>query len=251
MRNSLVLLLTFLVSQFSLAANQVFVATNREQPPFSTAADQGLVNDLMDALNVIQNQYEFVVAHVVSDRAKKGLENGTYDMVAMSNINWGYQGLSAQSSADLLEVQDQFFALSSSIADDSYFSQVGSGLSTSVVRGFSYQFLNFEKDTKILKEKYNTTVVLDEPTVVKMVLTGRANVGVSSSTNLQYFSSTNPEDHKKLSISEKFDSSYKRHFIVSDASSISVDEFNGFLVKLSENGTLKTLFKKYGLVPAM
>ncbi|MCJ8314062.1 MAG: transporter substrate-binding domain-containing protein [Saccharospirillaceae bacterium] len=250
MNKFLVLILLFFTN-IAWAANQVYVAVNREQPPFTTGTDKGLVEDIIKALNSIQNDYEFIVKHVVPDRAKQGLNDGNYDMIAMSNINWGYQSLPTKASIDLLAVQDQFFSLSKNVNSDDYFDGIAKNLTVSVVRGFSYQFLDFEKDTTILKSKFNTSVVLDEPTVIKMVLTGRAMVGVSSSTNLEYFSINNPADHKKLVVYENVDSSYNRHFIISDASSITVDEFNVYIGQLNENGTLQTIFSKYGLKHAL
>jgi len=252
MKVKFMIIVALLASQIAHAANTVYVATNREQPPYTLEDGSGLVIDLVNALNAIQFDYKFEVAPVVSDRAKAGIANGTYDMIAMNNVMWGYQGLDVVPSVDLLEVQDQYFALSSNVDSQAFFDKIGTpAAKTNVVKGFSYNFLGFEQDVKVLKNQFNTSVVLDEPTVVKMVLSKRADIGVSSSTNLQYHKILNPGDHEKLTIAEKVDSTYYRHFILSQASSISVEEFNALMKKLADDGVLKDIFARYGLTPAL
>jgi ABC-type amino acid transport substrate-binding protein len=58
-----------------------------------------------------------------------------------------------------------------------------------------------------------------------------------------------PEIYKKLEIDRaKPDHEYHRQFIVFKYSPITVDELNRLLVLLYEDGTLKTLYDKYGLI---
>ncbi|TYT73561.1 amino acid ABC transporter substrate-binding protein [Desulfobotulus mexicanus] len=167
-------------------------------------------------------------------------------MVAMVNIAWGYDRNTVKASNDILEVKDKYFALRSKTEDQSYFQKVGIE-PTVVVNGFTYRFCNFEKNQSVLREKYNTHTVRNEPTVIQMVLNERGNIGVSSTTTLGYFSVTHPEEYKKLLISEINDSVYHRHFIIRNDAVISPEIFNEYLQSIKNNGTFQTILKKYGL----
>jgi ABC-type amino acid transport substrate-binding protein len=245
------------VSIQSLAKITVNVTVNINQPPYSIARSQqeldknkGLVLDLVTALNELQAEYQFVLHTVTAERTKRGIQDGVYDLVAMSNLDWGYDKTILQSSKNLLAVKDVFFTLKSQI-ENIHFSDIGTEkISTIVVRGFSYHFLNFERDKRTLETKFNTLSVLSEPEVLTTILANRANIGVSSSTTLDYFALNNPAEYQKLHLYKQPDSEYFRHFLVRKKGKISLKTLDALFVNLAESGELTTIFARYGLTPA-
>jgi len=234
------------VVNLSYAAEDIIIATNSNQPPYEMGGS-GITYDLAKALNELQGDFNFQVKTMPAIRSKNGLESGSVHMLSMTNINWGYNEKGNKESVNLLQVQDKFFALKASAANgQDYFSDL-SGHSKVVVNGFSYNIFSFEKDHAVLKEKYNAGTVKDEPTAIKMVLSGRSDMGISSSSTLGYFNTQQPDDYGKLIVSDISDSTYFRHFVVSAKSPISVDQLNELFNQLGETGRLDMIFGQYGL----
>lgn len=251
-------ILTLFITLAALLANSSFatpleinIAVVRNQPPYAFDGNKGLVNDLVDALNKLQNKYLFTVEHITPYRAEQGMNENNLDLIAMTNINWRHQGGDISASKDLLLVKDVFFSLKQFQTQENLFKNIGQSThSISGVVGFSYHYANFETNQQILNSKYNTKVVVDEPSVIKNVLTGKSKLGISSTTSLNYFSKTNPAEYSKLYIHEKADSQYYRHFIISNLSEIKKQEFDDLIDKMRESGQLERIFNQYGLNPA-
>ena len=221
----------------------VKVGSSQDQPPYVLEDNTGLSQDILDALNKIQNKYEFTLVSLPTLRLRQKFTDGTIHMISLSNINWGYEKISKK-SIDLLKVEDKYFTLKDLGITQDYFKNIGKE-STVVVNGFNYKFLNNQKDQKILEEKYNTKTVLDENAVYLMILNRRAKIGVISSTFLNHIKLTQKLNYSKLLIADVSDSEYYRHCLLNKYSPISINELNTYLVKLKNSGELAKIFKDY------
>lgn len=240
------LLLFLFLSNSLFSQTIVDICATVDQPPFS-AGDKGfLIVDIVNALNNIQDKYSFNLSLLAANRNRELLNSGQLDILAMVNINWGYNKEVVDKSIDIIYVEDKYITLKSISQSQDYFNKIGKER-TVVVNGFDYKFLNYEKDRKILEEKYNTTIVKDEISVIHMVLSNRGKIGVCSTTTLEYFKLIDPVNFNRLSISQSSDSRFFRHFVIHNHSPINVRDFNDLIFKLKSQGTLDKILKKYGL----
>ncbi len=248
MKNFIILFVLIVVNIPSNLSSQtvISIGMNTNQPPYSFEDETGLALDIINEINKMQSDFIFEISYLPPERAKQYLNNGKIDSLAMTNINWGYDANVCNATDNLIKVEDKYFSRKDVATNQNFFSGVGKK-STIVVNGFNYMFLDHEKDSIILQDKFNTIQVKDEPTVIKMILGKRGDIGVSSSTTLGYFSITNPDEYEQLLISEINDSEYYRYFLIRNDSKISVEQFNKYIAVLGNKGVIDKLFKKYGL----
>lgn len=239
-----ILLITVFVIQIN-AQKIINVAMATNQPPYTFTNGEGLVKDILNEFNRMQDDFNFVLQILPAERSRIYLNDSSIDMI-FSNISWGYNREICVKSIDILNVKDKYFTHKDFSTNQDYFKKIGV-VKTVVVNGFHYSFLNKIKDQRILKEDFNTITVTDEPTVIKIILHKRANIGISSSTTLDYFKKTNPGFYDKLLISDTNDTEYKRHFVLNKNSELDIQTLDNMLQSLIDNGKLIEILSGYGL----
>jgi ABC-type amino acid transport substrate-binding protein len=247
MKPFLALLILVVLALPALAQTEVPIGGSPAQPPF-TIGTGGLSVDLVAALNAAQTQFKFKLSSIPALRNRDAINSGELALLIFSNIDWGYDKTKVEKGPALLQGGDRYIALKSRVKDPSFFDGVGKAETLGVL-GFSYRFANFVTDEKVLKDKYNTTTVPDEATLIKMIAAGRSMLGVVSSSALDYLSKTDPATYGKLAISSGFDSQYERTFVVSKKSPITPAALEALMKKLADSGKLLDVYAAYGLLP--
>lgn len=241
----MVLFIVFLPS-ISDAQRVVTIGLTSNQPPYAFEDGTGLTNDIINEINKVQSDFKFIIKLLPAARLREYFINEKLDMSAMMNINWGYNDVSCSQTENLMKVQDKYFARKDVAQNQSFFSKIGRELTVGVL-GFHYNYADSQTNYAILEEKSNTILVNSELTVIKMILAGRGKIGVVSSTTLDYYKLTNPDQYNKLLISDISDSEYYRYFLIHDNAEITVKMFNQYMNILKSSGMLKKIFNKYGL----
>lgn len=215
----------------------IIAITDSSQEPLVFEDGSGVSNDIVTELNKIQNKYAFTHELVPTKRMKELAATGKVNIVAFSNVKWGWNESQVQSSEVLVNDKDLYFSLKEEGRGQSFFDSFKS-LSIVGVKGFHYNF-NKNESTFI--------GVQDEKAVIDLLLLKRGDIGVASSLNLQHLSLKKPEVYSRLLVADKYDSVYTRSFLVVNGGPISVEELNKLLYKMRSSGALKRIYDKYGL----
>jgi hypothetical protein len=248
-------ILAFLLGVFFFNGNPLMAqttilvgATDSEIIPFIFKDGSGLGTDLVDLLNTVQRQYQFEYIILPFKRTYKEFYSGKLHMVAFQSVDWGWDKSRVFETYKLVRAKDVYIALKKPGRDESFFDGVGN-LSTIGVFGYFYKYAEYITDHTILINKYNTLTVKSEGTVIQMLLRRRGEIGIISSTLLDYKKLTEQEVYNKFLISIRHDSEYSTNFIISKTAPVSPKEINKFWVLLKNNGLMAKAFKKYGLTP--
>lgn len=225
---------------------EVYVAATEVQLPLTFEDGSGLSKSVIDGLNEVQKDFKFIFKSIPTKRLYSEVQKGLVHVAAFHNMHWGWDDTQVDKSLDLLSTGDVYIALKDKNKDQSFFDNVGKTSMIGVL-GFHYKYANFTTDVETLKNEYNTQTVADESTVIKIITKKRAEIGVVSLTLLNYIKKTDAKTYKKLLISDRYDTQYVRHFIVSKNAPITAQQLNDILKKLSKSGKLKKIYAKYGL----
>ena len=219
------------------AGKIVDIGINAAQPPFSFQTDhqEGLIFDIVNALNSYQDTYTFRTNVYPTQRILRSPERLQMHIVAFNDENWGWSQRGGKGSLTLTDGMDVFVALK----DNSERETIGA------VQGYHYAFADY--DPEKLAAMKNVTAVKNEEAVLELILRQRVDRGVISLAFLRWIKVLRPDDYAKLEIVDKPDHIYNRQFILFSWSSIDIDALNDLLVQMKEDGILKSVFAKYGL----
>lgn len=254
MKHSFLFLFTFFVLLHSFSdvsaqdKIQVIVGVSPQEPYFLEGDTTGLTHELINAMNQVQQQYQFNVMGIPVKRAFQMLSQKWVDLIIWDNPMWGWKNKqSVQVSLPLINEKDVFVALLDTSRKQSYFDELV-GKRLVLVNGYHYQFLSLETNINELKKYHTIKLVKTESIALEEIVSGRADVTVVSESSLGWFLKSQPHHQQKLLISERYDSEYQRYFLLPEHSKIPIKEMNRILETLFANGTLGNIYKKYGLL---
>lgn len=233
-------------------AKHVLVASD-DWPPLLTEgahardAPIGFIADFFKAANAIQNSIVFDVVVMPFKRIQREVAHGNVDVVAMKNIAW-MGDLALTSSEPVIHSGDVYIALAESGRTQTFF-QEKSERQWVGVNGYHYGFANFNSDAEYLRKKFNIQLVTNNFSVIRMILKGRAEVGVVPETVLTHFMETKGIKQDAFLIGKAYDSEYTLSHLVRKNGPISVDQMNDIIRQLRVSGELNALVDKITLKP--
>jgi len=141
-------------------------------PPYTVrpeqGADTGLLPQLVEALNALQTDYQFVLVPTSIPRRFRDFQQGRVDMAIFENPNWGWQDI-PHTAVDMgLEDAEIFVAQREPGRDQGYFTDL-TGKRLAVFSGYHYAFANFNPDPKYLVEHFNATLTYSHDSNLLMV----------------------------------------------------------------------------------
>lgn len=141
-------------------------------PPYTVrpeqGADTGLLPQLVEALNALQTDYQFVLVPTSIPRRFRDFQQGRVDMAIFENPKWGWQDI-AHTDVDMgLEDAEIFVAQQEPGRDQSYFADL-TGKRLAVFSGYHYAFANFNPDPKYMAEHFNATLTYSHDSNLLMV----------------------------------------------------------------------------------
>ncbi len=223
--------------------------TDAAQPPMVVGDNnQGLAADLVAALNISQQRYQFRYQLLPTLRMRKQMAAGQLHIALFNNVAWGFEPGTVAASVEVLADADHFIALNQPGRDETFFEGIGQRPMVGA-RGFHYHYAGYEQSEAVLDLRFNTKLMTSEPAVVTAVLRGQAEIGVVSAALLNYLAGKQPEQFAQLLLSQRVDSRFSRHLVVSNSSPIDVPTLNALLGCLAANGSLQAIYSRYYLPP--
>lgn len=235
------------------AAQQVRVGA-AHFPPYTvrpeSGADTGLLPQLVEALNQLQTDYQFVLVPTSIPRRFGDFKQGRVDMAIFENPDWGWKDI-PHTSVDMgLEDAEIFVAQREPDRRESYFADL-TGKRLALFSGYHYEFAHFNADPKFLTQNYNATLTYSHDSNLLMVLRGRADIALVTRSYLFDYLLRNEKVADQLLVSQRIDQIYHHYALLSPAAPISGEAFGKLLQGLRDNGQMLKIFEPYkiSLVP--
>ncbi|MEN5152571.1 substrate-binding periplasmic protein [Pseudomonas orientalis] len=217
-------------------------------PPYTVrpeqGADTGLLPQLVEALNGVQSDYQFVLVPTSIPRRFRDFEQGRVDMAIFENPSWGWTNV-AHTSVDMgLEDAEIFVAEREPGRDQRFFTDLA-GKRLAVFSGYHYAFAQFNPDPKYLAEHFNATLTYSHDSNLLMVARGRADIALVTRSYLSDFMVRNADMADKFLVSERIDQVYHHYALLRPKAPITGPVFAELLKRLRDNGQMLRIFAPY------
>lgn len=217
-------------------------------PPYTirpeNGADTGLLPQLVEALNRLQSDYQFVLVPTSIPRRFGDFKQGRIDMAIFENPEWGWQDM-PHSDVDMgLEDAEIFVAQREDGRQQNYFADL-SGKRLALFSGYHYEFASFNADPKFLAQNFNATLTYSHDSNLLMVLRGRADIALVTRSYLSDYLLRNEKVRGELLVSQRIDQIYHHYAILRPTAPITGEAFGKLLQGLRENGEMLKIFEPY------
>ena len=217
-------------------------------PPYTVrpeqGADTGLLPQLLEALNSLQTDYQFVLVPTSIPRRFRDFQQGRVDMAIFENPKWGWQDIPHVAVDMGLEDAEIFVAQRAPGRDQGYFADL-SGKHLAVFSGYHYAFAHFNPDPKYMAEHFNATLTYSHDSNLLMVARGRADIALVTRSYLSDFLVRNVDMATQFLVSERIDQVYHHYALLRPKAPISGEVFAELLGRLRDNGELLKIFEPY------
>lgn len=209
----------------------------------------GLTLDLIQLFNEEQDKYRFIFIPTSPKRRYIDFERHVFDVMFFESKMWGWQEHDIEASNVFLKGGEVFIAKKGNKRNQSFFDDF-SNKSIVGILGYHYGFADFNASESYLKKHFDILLVNSPQTIINQVLGNKADIGVVTISYLKKQLNAIPSYQSKLIISEKVDQEYEHTILVRDNfNQPSLKEINLLLDRVSRNGSLEKLLKKYGIDP--
>ncbi|MGG2396827.1 substrate-binding periplasmic protein [Pseudomonas sp. SH1-B] len=245
----LVSCITLLNVPLAVAAQEVRVG-GYHFPPYLDKPDkphpQGLVPDLLRALNALQQQYRFVLVPTSATRRYRDLQSGRFDLIFFESSRWGWQN-TPHLTLDLdIDDAEVYVAAAEPGRGQAYFDDL-KGKRLALYSGYHYGFAEFNADPEYLGRNFDALMTYSHNSNLRMLRARRVDVAVVTWSYLQIFLDRHPELLPELLVSERFDQLYHHQVLLRPDGALSPAQVADLLEKLQANGELSTLLRRYRL----
>ena len=241
--------LGLLAAQPLLAAQLIKVGAYHF-PPYVSKPEaeqaQGLLPDLLSALNAEQGEYQFVLVPTSVTRRFRDLQSARYDLIMFESPSWGWQNTPHETFD--LQVQDAEVYVAKAVAGrgQDYFAQF-SGKRMALYSGYHYGFAQFNADPEYLTKQFNAVLTYSHDSNLLMVLRERADLTVVTRSYLHHYLLRYPEQRPQMLVSERVDQVYRHQALLRPHAPISAQALRSLLQRLREGGQLSALYRQYDL----
>ncbi|WP_025113190.1 ABC transporter substrate-binding protein [Pseudomonas sp. H1h] len=217
-------------------------------PPYTirpeSGADTGLLPELVEALNALQTNYQFVLVPTSIPRRFGDFKQGRIDMAIFENPDWGWKDI-PHTDVDMgLEDAEIFVAQREDGRQQNYFADL-KGKRLALYSGYHYEFANFNADPKYLADTFNATLTYSHDSNLLMVLRGRADIALVTRSYLFDYLKRNEKVKDDLLVSQRIDQIYHHYAILRPTAPITGEAFGKLLQGLRDNGQMLKIFDPY------
>lgn len=217
-------------------------------PPYTIrpekGADTGLLPDLIEALNAVQHDYQFIIVPTSIPRRFRDFEQGRIDIAIFENPEWDWKDIPHQTVDMKLEDAEVFVARKAPGRGQAYFDDLRDKR-LALFSGYHYAFAGFNADPKFLSSNFNTTLTYSHDSNLLMVLRERADVALVTRSYLSDFMARNETEASQLMVSEKVDQTYRHYALLRPQAPLDAAQFQALLQQLRDNGQMLQIFQRF------
>jgi ABC-type amino acid transport substrate-binding protein len=208
---------------------------------------RGISLDLIELLNKSQSKYNFVFHLTSSKRRYKDFGNNEYSLIFFEDIKWGWKKKKVVPSDVILKGGEVFIAHASKGRGQEFFKDLKNKRILGIL-GYHYKFANFNADREFLNKNYNVDLRTNHLSNIHTIAKRDLNqVAIVTKSLLKQFFKENPVLRSKILVSDNMDQEYRHTILIRENSKPTKDEINKLIKNLYKNGSLKRLWKKYGI----
>ena len=208
----------------------------------------GLTPKLIDGLNDMQSDYNFVFTKTTPARRYRDLQTGRGDIVFFEMPKWGWSKSNVQyeETREILTGKEVYLALKKPGRDQSFFQDLTSKR-IAAISGYHYGFANFNSDSKWLKQQFDISLTQSHTTNIRVLRAERVDLSIVNVSYLQKFFKENPGLKSQILVSDKNDQTYHLKAIIRKDAPIKKAMLESLLELAKERGVFDRLLKFYGL----
>lgn len=228
----------------SVARERVYVAAYDYAPYYSSHGNQHFLADLVNSLNDVQNEFEFVIREVrPQDRYSALSAAGCCDLIFFESENWGWQdsGYDYYASPGILRGRDRLYSLQNEYWEPQEHDRIGG------VVGYHYQLTNMVTDTGYSEHEYRMYRANNQQTVLNMLRHGRIKFAMLSEEFVNWLAAEDPDQVAGLYESPYYDDDYQTQVIFSRTSPVSVCQLFAYLERVATDPFIQAQIRRYQL----
>ncbi|NVJ93378.1 MAG: transporter substrate-binding domain-containing protein [Methylocystaceae bacterium] len=219
-------------------------------PPFYDVTPDGNVKglgmDVIQALNELQKDYEFVAVPTTPRRRHQMFVEKKYDMSFFDHLAWGWDKTQVDTTDVYLSGGEVFITAKKAGRSQSYFNDI-KDKSIAAILGYNYKFADYQTDPETLKYMFNITLTKSPEQIIKLVSSGYVDIGVITKTYLLRYFKKDANARKTLLISDHYDQSYHFRTIVRKGVKPSADYLNQLMQVIRSDPSFAWIKDKYGI----
>lgn len=218
-----------------------------EFPPYASDTGEGVTRGFLEALNAAQPDVRFQLVLTSPQRRYEDLEQGRFDLIAFESLAWGWKGRPVDSTRVYFRDAEVFITKAGPGVGQSVFDRL-EGKSILGRLGYHYAFAGYNADPDFLAKHHNTRLTVTHEGNVRGVAAGRASFAIVTRSFLTQFLKANPTLADQLLVSDRTDQIYEHTILVRRGAPVTVGWLNALLDRLEADGTLASLWTRYGIV---
>jgi ABC-type amino acid transport substrate-binding protein len=233
----------------SLAAQEVRVGGYHFPPYLNRPEDpqpQGLVPELLQALNLMQEHYRFVLVPTSATRRYRDMQGERFDLMFFESSHWGWQNTPHLALPLDIEDAEVYVAAAEPGRGQEYF-QDFSDKRMALYGGYHYGFAGFNADQSYLARTFNALITYSHDSNLRMLQARRVDVVVITRSYLEMYLQRHPEAAADMLVSEHFDQLYQHQVLLRPDGPLTPAQMSELLDKLQADGQLQRLLSRYRL----
>lgn len=244
------LLSFFLLLSVSGYSKELIKVGGYEFPPYveseSDSEFTGISIQMIKILNKVQNEYQFQFVETSAMRRYKDIVEGNYELILFEDTKWGWKPyLKFLDVSTIMAIDaERYITAKSEGVNQSYFKNL-KDKSKIVMFGYHYPYSKFQTDSKILLEKYQTTLAHSQSSILKAVASRHKDIGIITHSYMENLYQTNKKIKSKLLISNKKAQTYKLRSLLRKVSKLPKSKWEKILAKAIQTNEYKELLNKY------
>lgn len=249
LRNGLCCLLLLFCAR-PLLAHQLVQVGAYNFPPYMAQAEsaqpQGVVVDMLAALNRLQADYKFVLVPTSVTRRYQDLASKRIDLIFFESPEWGWKN-TAHEALDLKVTDAEVYVARNLSGRDQHYFDDFAGKRLALYSGYHYGFANFNANREYLRQHFKAEFSYSHDSNLLKVLHDRADITVVAESFLQLFMDQHAGSAGQLLVSQRKDQVYHHQVLLRPGSPVSAQRLNDLLGLLRENGEWALLMQRYHL----
>jgi ABC-type amino acid transport substrate-binding protein len=207
---------------------------------------EGITLEMIKEMNALQDTYVFKFVLTSSKRRYRDFDHGDFDLIMFESIQWGWAGKPIEKSDVIYLGGEVYITGAVPGRGQDYFNDLKDKRILGYV-GYHYGFADFNSDEAFLEKQFNVQFTQTHEGNIRSVAAGRADIAVVAISFLKKYLHLHPEIAEKILISQKLDQEYNLTMLMRSDTRPTIDEINGLILKMKENGALKQIFETYGI----
>lgn len=222
-------------------------------PPYvvkpESAVPEGVVPELLAALNEAQHDYRFDLVPTSVTRRYRDFLQARYDLILFESPDWGWQGIPLQKLDLQITDAEVYVARAETGRDQRYFDRLGNKR-MALYSGYHYGFAGFDADQERLSRQFNAVLTYSHDSNLLMLLHDRADISVVTRSYLRLYQNEHPTESARLLVSERTDQVYHHHALLRPRGPLDASQLASLLQSLQHSGRLGELVRRYHLLTA-